>query len=419
MASLQNGATIPLLGNGQRIEILNYIAEGGQGEVYKVLYNGTEYALKWYSKIIPTDAFYKNLEKNIKMGAPAEYFLWPEAITEKINGRFGYIMKLRPSSYIEYGEFLLGNARFKSWSLLFLAALNIVEGFFALHSKGYSYQDLNEGSFFINPENGDVLICDNDNVAPFGQNLGVKGMPKYMAPEVVLNLTQPNTHTDRFSLAIILFRLFYIDHPLEGKYTIQFPLTDSIGAQLFGKNPIFVYDPNNKNNRPDPEAHPNVIKRWRMFPPDITAAFTKAFTKGLKDINSRITEQQWKEVLIKGRGMLITIDGNEQFVNAYKPNTIPDGCRLIKTDEQVIAVASNSIIYKCQIDRLCTDYKSPAGLVKTSTSNKSIFGLGNLSENEWKCTLPGKSPICVKKKGFAPLIPGTIIEFGNVTGKVY
>ena len=30
---------------------------------------------------------------------------------------------------------------------------------------GYSYQDLNDGNFFINPQSGDVLICDNDNVA--------------------------------------------------------------------------------------------------------------------------------------------------------------------------------------------------------------------------------------------------------------
>ena len=225
MATLKNGETIPLLGNGQSVRILNYIAEGGQGEVYKVAYNGGEYALKWYSKIVPTDAFYANLAHNIKVGAPEEYFLWPQAITEKVKGRFGYIMRLRPSCYREYGEFLLGDARFKSWDLLFKAALNIVESYFALHSMGYSYQDLNEGSFFINPDNGDVLICDNDNVTPFGENLGVKGMPKYMAPEVVLNKSRPNTHTDRFSLAIILFRLFYIDHPLEGRYTIQFLLT--------------------------------------------------------------------------------------------------------------------------------------------------------------------------------------------------
>lgn len=419
MATLKTSETIPLLGSGQSVKILNYIAEGGQGEVYKVAFNGSEYALKWYSKIVPSDAFYANLAHNIKIGPPEEYFLWPQAITEKVKGRFGYIMRLRPTGYKEYGEFLLGNARFKSWDLLFKAALNIVESYFALHSMGYSYQDLNEGSFFINPDNGDVLICDNDNVAPFGENLGVKGMPKYMAPEVVLNKSRPNTHTDRFSLAVILFRLFYIDHPLEGKYTIQFPLTDAIGAQLFGERPIFVYDPNNEMNRPDPEAHTNVIERWPMFPPDLTAAFTKAFTKGLKDVNSRITEQQWLEVLTKARGMLIKLDGKEQFVNAYKPESIPHGCRLLRTEEKVIALAPESVLYKCQVDRISNDYKTPAALVKPSISDKSIYGLGNLSDNKWICTLPGKSPVEINPKAFAPLIPGTTIDFGNIKAKVF
>lgn len=419
MSTFKTGDLVPLAGNNSTVRILNYIAEGGQGEVYKVEYQGREYALKWYSKMQPSDAFYENLKHNIQIGAPKQYFLWPIAITEKIRGKFGYIMALRPSNYREYGEFLLGEARFKSWDLLFKAALNIVESYFALHSMGYSYQDLNEGSFFIDPQNGNVLICDNDNVAPFGVNLGVKGFPRYMAPEVVTNKTRPNAHTDRFSLAIILFRLFYIDHPLEGKYTIQFPLTDNYGAQLFGENPIFVYDPKNEVNRPDPEAHPNLIRRWPMFPPDLTAAFTKAFTDGLKDINSRITEQQWREILVKARGMLVVINGKEQFVNCYNPKNLPNGCRLLHTEDQIIALAPNSILYRCQIDKLSTDYQSPVGLVRASNADQSVFGLGNLSNMEWKVSLPNRNPVVVPPKAFAPLIPGTVIDFGNTRGKVF
>lgn len=51
MATLKSGETIPLLGSGQSVRILNYIAEGGQGEVYKVAYNGSEYALNGTAKL--------------------------------------------------------------------------------------------------------------------------------------------------------------------------------------------------------------------------------------------------------------------------------------------------------------------------------------------------------------------------------
>ncbi|MDO4719546.1 MAG: hypothetical protein Q4A78_02680 [Peptostreptococcaceae bacterium] len=419
MAMLKTGDRIPLFGIEQSVRVEEYIAQGGQGEVYRVSYHGGDYALKWYKKIPSADAFYLNLAHNITVGPPAQHYLWPLALTERVKGRFGYIMKLRPEEYRKYGEFLMGEINFFNWNALFSAALHIVESYFLLHSMGYSYQDLNEGSFFINPKNGDVLICDNDNVAPYGVNLGVRGTPRYMAPEVVLDQALPNTHTDRFSLAVILFRLFYIDHPLEGRHTVQFPLTDEIGAQLFGENPLFIYDPQDQSNRPHPEAHVNVIRRWNIFPPDLKAAFTRAFTRGLKDINGRITEQQWREVLVKARGMLVTIGGKQQFVNAYAPDTLPKECRLLRTEEQVIALAPGSLLYRCQTDKLSTDYMTASALVKASVKNKRIYGLGNLTESEWIVTLPNKAPVRVRPKGFAPLLPGTIIDFGNIKGKVF
>ncbi len=418
MATLKIGDNIPVAG-GKKISIIDFIDEGGQGEVYRVEMEGETCALKWYSKITPSDDFYDNLLHNIRMGSPAGCFLWPLAVTEKINGKFGYIMRLRPDHYSKYSEFLTGEARFASWDTLFVAALNITDGFMKLHSMGYSYQDLNEGSFFIDPRNGEVLICDNDNVAPFGVNLGVKGMPKYMAPEVVLDKALPSTHTDRYSLAVILFRLFYIDHPLEGKYTVQFPLTDLNGARLFGEEPLFIYDPENKKNRPLPGAHENVIRRWPMFPPDLTAAFTKSFTDGLKNIDSRITELQWLDVLIRARAMLVRLNGREQFVNCYRPDTVPDGCRLLRTEEQIIAAAPETVLYLCQTDCTSTDYRTASGFVKASVSNPEIYGLGNLSQDVWVVTLPGKEPVEVPPKKFAPLIPGTVIHFGNVTCKVF
>lgn len=419
MPTLRKGDIIPLQGTSQYINVLEYIAEGGQGEVYKVEYNGNFYALKWYSKVTPSAEFYENLCHNISMGSPAKCFLWPKAVTKRINGKFGYIMQLKPSSYKEYGDFLTGEARFQSWDLLFKAALNIVESYCVLHSRGYSYQDLNEGSFFIDPDTGDVLICDNDNVAPYGKNLGVKGTPKYMAPEVILNKSCPNTHTDRFSLAVILFRLFYIDHPLEGRYTAKLPITDITGAMMFGKHPVFVYDPNNDSNRPLESAHPNVIQRWNMFPPDINAAFIKAFTDGLKDINSRLNENQWIEVLVKARGMLVRLEGREQFVNAYCPASVPKECRLLRTEEQIIALAPETVLYSCQLDRYSIDFKTRAAMVKASNSDKRIYGLGNLTANRWRAICPNNKIATINPNGFVPLIPGTIIDFGNIKGKVF
>ena len=78
-----------------------------------------------------------------------------------------------------------------------------------------------------------MLICDNDNVAPYGSNLGVGGTPGYMAPEVILGQAKPGMDTDLFSLAVILFELFFLSHPLEGANCCKHPcLTPQIERQL-------------------------------------------------------------------------------------------------------------------------------------------------------------------------------------------
>ena len=163
---------------GGNLEVKKYLAEGGQGRVYLVDYKGENKALKWYKNIGLGDDFKNNIRENIKRGAPSDAFLWPIDIAEAPDGTFGYIMDLKPDDYYELTQFMLCNVRFSSYRTIIDAALKIVSAFRILHNRGYSYQDLNDGNFFINPNNGKVLICDNDNVAPDGTPTGIIGKPR-------------------------------------------------------------------------------------------------------------------------------------------------------------------------------------------------------------------------------------------------
>ena len=61
------------------------LAEGGQGDVYVVKYNGEQKALKWYKPKgmgKKPKAFYENLKSNAMRGAPSPEFLWPLDVTE-------------------------------------------------------------------------------------------------------------------------------------------------------------------------------------------------------------------------------------------------------------------------------------------------------------------------------------------------
>ncbi|MCC8113248.1 MAG: protein kinase [Bacteroidales bacterium] len=300
---------------GTRAKVIKELGRGGQGIVYLVEVGGQQMALKWYLHPME-DKFYKNLEENISKGAPSDAFLWPEYLTQKEKGSFGYVMKLRPKGYYEFGNFLLAKTQFGSFEAMLNAAMKICEGFRLLHLHGLSYQDLNDGNFFIDPKSGDVLICDNDNVTPDGEMSGIMGKARYMAPEVVGGKA-PDKYSDRFSLAVILFMLFYGNHPFEGARVLACPcMTETFEKKFYGSEAQFIYDPRGEN-RPVRGVHTNVIRRWPALPALLRDTFKEQFSPELLATpEKRMLENQWRKVIQALRDALVRCPhcGDETFI---------------------------------------------------------------------------------------------------------
>lgn len=391
MADLKKGTQIKTE-TLKTVTVIEKIGEGGQGQVYKVDYDGEIKALKWYfvRSLRNANEFYANLKENIIAGSPSINFLWPEDITEWKDNTFGYVMDLRPDEYKDFCLFMLAKERFATTKALISAAINIVSAFRELHNRGYSYQDLNDGNFFINPKNGDVLVCDNDNVAPYGENFGVDGKSRYMAPEIVIGKKKPDIHTDRYSLSLILFLLFFNDHPLEGKYTMVPCLTEELEKKFFGSDPIFMFDPNGKNS-PVRGINKNPIALWPLYPQYIKDLFLRAFSKEvLEGTKPRIIEKEWLETLIKLRDNIITCScGEETFISKNDiSNCIICGRKIDKIlsmniGRYEIPLVPGNKIYTCHIEDNCDNHTTPEGLIVESKKNPGNFGLKNLSNNSW------------------------------------
>ena len=118
---LQKGTKVNLT-IGSQATVIKELGRGGQGIVYLVDLDGQQMALKWYLNP-PDERVYKNLERNIRQGAPSDAFIWPEYLTLQENGSYGYIMKLRPSDYFEFGNYLLARKNFKSFNAMLAAAM--------------------------------------------------------------------------------------------------------------------------------------------------------------------------------------------------------------------------------------------------------------------------------------------------------
>jgi len=422
MEDFKQGANIPLKIGGQAT-IIKKLGEGGQGAVYIVEYSGKQYALKWYTKK-PSEKFQKNLENNISKGKPNEAFLWPEMLTEQLNGSFGYLMALRPQEYKDFSDFLLAKVRFKDLSTMLTAALQICESFEELHRKGYNYQDLNDGNFFINPQTGKVLICDNDNVSEFGHNSGIAGKSRYMAPEIVMGKSNPDKWTDLFSLSITLFLLFFNNHPLEGKRNTNVPcMTEGMEKELYGNNPVFIWDAIDDSNRPVRGIHNNVIKRWGIFPEILRNTFSRAFSKKVMTVVSerqtRVMEIEWKKVFIAIRNTLIPCPycKNETFINTTESATQCINCGKQITKPNILQLGKEQIVLMNGMKLFASttkdngSYNMVTGEIIIDKNKPDTLGIKNLSNDAWVGFTRDGKPKNVEPNQVIPVLQGIKITF--------
>ncbi len=403
---------------GETITIDEYINEGGQGVVYLVNFNGQKKALKWYKKEAlgkePQD-FYENLKRNVIRKSPSKEFLWPLEITEWVDGTFGYVMDLRPSGYYELTDFMLTHVRFKSFKTAIDASLQIISAFRILHNAGYSYQDLNDGNFFINPDTGKVLICDNDNVAEDGAETGIIGKPRYMAPEIVMGKNKPNSLSDRFSMTVILYILFCLNHPLEGKRYYVSALDSVRQEKLYGSEPLFMMDPNDQGNGPHPVLNKNSITIWNCLPDYMRALFIKSFSQeALHKPVARPKEIEWIKTLTRFRSEIVECEcGNEIFTQNGKPCAC-DKCGKIaqipfrlELSEYSIPAVKGSRLYRCQLG-VCNekDALNPILAVIEKKSQPGVFGIVNKTEKHWNAITSKGEPKKVAAGERIPLKDG-------------
>lgn len=410
MTELSKNSIVSLVGGGTAT-IVKELGRGGQGIVYLVEVCGEKKALKWYLNA-PDDKFYRNLEHNIASGAPSDAFLWPEYLTEKQQGSYGYIMKLRPQNYYEFGNFLLAKVSFKSFTAMLSAAMKICDGFMMLHRFGYSYQDLNDGNFFIDPQTGDVLICDNDNVMPQGEKSGIMGKARYMAPEIVAGGI-PDKYSDRFSLSVILFMLFYANHPFEGAKVVACPcMTESYEKRFYGSEALFIYDPTDKSNLPVRGIHQNVIRRWPVFPQMLRDTFIEEFSKEkLQNPSTRMIEQNWKKIISSVRDSLVVCRncGEETFVNIVNSTDKCMNCgknvdlsRRLVINNRSLPLTNNTAIY---ID----EDNTPDGVVTTDSNGFML--IKNISTETWTVETPSGKIKTVAQNEILPVKEGLKITF--------
>ena len=410
-----------------------FLGSGGQGEVYQVSLQGQSYALKWYYPKMATAEQKAGLENLIRTGAPNNKFLWPKfLLTHPDNNTFGYIMPLRLPQYKGINDLMRRRVE-PSFKALALAGVHLANSFLKLHAKGLCYRDISFGNLFFDPVTGDIQICDNDNVTtnldPF---VSVLGTPRFTAPEIVRGEAHPSTSTDLFSLAVLIHYMLFVHHPLEGAQEAKIHAFDLPAmTKLYGKNPIYIYDPINITNRPVPGLHDNAIEFWKTYPTFIKQVFIDAFTIGLNP-NTRVMETVWRDNMARLRDSLIYCScGAENFYDSIiyestgrtticwscrKPTTLPPR---LKVGRSLIMLNADTMLYPFHVDNsIGCEYSDQIAKVSQHPTNKSLWGLKNFSKDKWTVmTAEGAITEVMSGKNVS-LINGIKINFGKTEGEI-
>ena len=418
---------------GGAYEVKRLLGAGGQGEVYEVERGTGKYALKWYFEHTATPAQRKIIENLITKGAPDKSFLWPKDLISGSGSKsksFGYIMDLRPPSYKSIVDMMKRRAE-PSFHAICKAAFNLTKGYEKLHGMGYSYRDISFGNLFFDPESGEVLICDNDNASPNNaEDSSIYGTPRFMAPEIVIGRAKPSRNTDLYSLAVLLFYMLMMNHPLEGRLEAEIKCMDGPAMKkLYGTNPVFIFDPKDKSNRPLKGYQDNAKAFWPLYPEALRELFIQSFTTGLSQPNRRITEKQWMDVFANMTcgivrcsdcGAEIFYDGNKAAIGVA--HTCWNCGQAVQTlsslviGKSAVLLTSDMKIYSHHV-KGDYDMSTVCGKVVRNPNNPNMWGIMNESSDNWTYIKKDGTQMPLAPGKSAAMARGARINFGALSGE--
>ena len=327
-ASATTGTTVHTT-TGQRLKLGVAIGQGGQGAVYAVE-GRPDLCVKVYKGLSPDRAAQLRARLQALGALPeTETLVLPRAVLESPD--LGYVMDrvkdMAPLASLavarreqDIREFYAETGGLRG---RLIVGVHLAWAFQDLHSRGLAYCDLSFDNVMVGRSAGHrVRMIDCDNLTLEGSPPpAIEGTAWFIAPEVLKGTHRPDATTDAWSLAVLLYHLLVLTHPLLGDRVRGGP-PEGEDAALAGRRPDgsllpWIDHPDDRSN-----STRLGLPRELVLSSVLRERFHTAFTAGVVDRHARLTEGRWADALLRAADATVLCGecGNSSYLGpATKP----------------------------------------------------------------------------------------------------
>ncbi len=188
-----------------------------------------------------------------------------------------------------------------NWLDRTMVAVNMARIAWLLHSNGLCHSDFSGDNFLANVAYQHVVLIDLDSlVVPGVLPPEMLGTGDYMAPEIVIGRMgvhktdiKPSIYTDLHSLAVLIYQLLLMRHPLKGPRQND-PDAEKDDLLALGERALYIEDPVDHSNRP---ADP-FWGAW-LLGEEVEGLMRRSFTAGLRYPVQRPLAAEWGDALLR------------------------------------------------------------------------------------------------------------------------
>ncbi|NDG75545.1 MAG: protein kinase, partial [Synechococcaceae bacterium WB8_1B_136] len=218
----------------------------------------------------------------------------------------------------------------------------------------------------------------------------------FMAPEILMQRGRPGANSDLFSLAVLIFRILTRHDPLKGKQELQIRCMDEPARRrLYGELPVFIFDPEDDRNRPDPQEHAAALVTWPIYPKALQSLFIQTLGVGMSAPHQRALTGQWMEALswVLDQRQICPSCGFEHFgaqSNCWYCGQLLGTSVCIRSANGLVMACIDNELHPHHFNRLeAPRLDQPLARVVAHPSDPSLLGLRNLSDQPWRATTAG------------------------------